>query len=259
MTHNKKCKSKILAFLIGLAMSFALLPTIAYASPIALAADSTEIDSLAVGFKKANVGDKLSSAIDFSDQATNKLKVASNANYTAELKLVWRDGQKERLWEANNAALPWSSVENVTIEPNLAYCFRVEFAPKSGYKINADDKLVQNKLKIIGAEAGKGKDIEIGSCASFNSITTAMTFDFYLARGITYTGYSKTIKPIINETITGKLGTAYTDTGYWISGAPGPYTYSAKYAPVGMEIQTSNVFDKSECYYRLKAVNSMIK
>ena len=59
MTYNKKCKSKILAFLTGLAMSFALLPSIAYASPIAMAADSSAtIDSLAIGFKKANVGDK---------------------------------------------------------------------------------------------------------------------------------------------------------------------------------------------------------
>ena len=41
MTDNKKCKSKILSFLIGLAMSFALLPSIAYASPIAMAADSS--------------------------------------------------------------------------------------------------------------------------------------------------------------------------------------------------------------------------
>lgn len=175
MTYNKKCKSKILAFLIGLAMSFALLPSIAYASPIAMAADSSAtIDSLAIGFKKANVGDKLISALDFADQGTKMLKVAEDANYTAELMSIWGDGQKKRLWQNDYAPLPWSNVENVTIEPNLAYAFRVQFVPKAGYKINSDDELLRNKMKVLGAEAGKGKDIEIGYAASSNSTTTAV-------------------------------------------------------------------------------------
>lgn len=259
MTYNTKCKSKILAFLIGFAMSFALLPSIAYASPIAMAADpSATIDSLAIGFKKANVGDKLISALDFADEGTKMLRVADGANYTAELKSIWGDGQKKRLWQNGYNPLPWSNVENVTIEPNLAYAFRVQFAPKAGYKINHDDELLRNKMKVIGAEAGKGKDIEIGYSASYNSSTTAVEFDFYLARGMTYRGYTISIAPILNEVVTGKIGTPYTDTGYWLAGAPGPYTYSAKYAPVGMELQGSNVFDKSECYYRLKATNSMM-
>ena len=42
--------------------------------------------------------------------------------------------------------------------------------------------------------------------------------------------------PTNNEKVSGKIATESTDTGMWISGAPGPYTYEAKIAPIGMDV-----------------------
>lgn len=36
----------------------------------------------------------------------------------------------------------------------------------------------------------------------------------------------------------------------------GPYNYTVKTAPVGTELQVSNVFEESTCYYRITAVNT---
>lgn len=108
-------------------------------------------------------------------------------------------------------------------------------------------------MKVTGAELGKGKDIELWDSAGQNHTTTAIEMDFLISRGMTYVGYPRYISPRINEKVTGKIATEYTDTGIWLSGAPGPYTYEAKIAPIGMEIQTSTVFDKSYCYYQIIA------
>ena len=69
----------------------------------------------------------------------------------------------------------------------------------------------------------------------------------------------KSLYPEIGISKTGTIGTegVDVDTGFFISGTPGPYNYQAKIAPIGTEIQTSNVFDKSNCYYQITATNAM--
>lgn len=258
MTENKTVKSRLVTFLIGLAMCLALLPAFAFAKPLS-AADGTTIDTLEVGFRKVEVGDSLALTFDFVDETEKKLRVPENAQYEAKLTTIWLEGQHQRIWYQGEASKPWSKIEDTIIEKKVAYCFRVQFSPKTGYMLHSDDGVLKNKMKVLGVEAGKGKDIEIGSCAAQNTVTSAVEFDFYMSKGMTYTGYPQTIIPIINQEVSGKIGTLYTDTGFWIVGAPSPYTYEIKkYAPIGMEIEYSNIFGKSECYYRMTAVNSMM-
>ena len=109
----------------------------------------------------------------------------------------------------------------------------------------------------MGAELGKGNDIELWDTAGQNTMSTAIDMDFIISRGMNYFGYPRYIAPRINEKVYGKIATEYSDTGIWISGAPAPYTYKAKIAPIGMEIQTVNVFEESTCYYQIIAKNAM--
>lgn len=259
MTNNKANKSNILALILGLTMCLALMLGIVFASSANTvhAAGETEIDTLGVAFKKVNAGDSLAAAFEFEDETERTLKVPAGANYTATLEFVSKNGQARTLWEKDNASFPWSRVENQLIEQKVAYCIRVRFAPKENYKLSKDADVLKSHMKVTGAELGKGKDIELWDSAGQNSITTEIEMDFLISRGMTYVGYPRYIAPRINEKVSGIIATEYTDTGIWLSGAPGPYTYEAKIAPIGMEIQTSNVFDKSYCYYQIIAKNAM--
>ncbi len=220
-------------------------------------AESGEIDTLEVSFNKVGIGDSLASAFVFEDETERTLKVPAGANYTATLVFVSKNGQSTTLWEKGSASFSWSRVENQLIEQKVAYCIRVRFAPKENYKLSKQADVLKSHMKVTGAELGKGKDIELWDSAGQNSVTTAIEMDFLISRGMTYVGYPRYISPRINEKVSGKIATEYTDTGIWLSGAPGPYTYEAKIAPIGMEIQTSNVFDKSYCYYQIIAKNAM--
>ena len=57
----------------------------------------------------------------------------------------------------------------------------------------------------------------------------------------------------------GKIGTLYTGTGMWLRGAPGPYAYTVKTAPVGTKLDKHDGFndDASTCYYQIIAKNAM--
>ena len=112
-------------------------------------------------------------------------------------------------------------------------------------------------MQVLGAELGKGKDIELWDSAGINSIATIVKMSFLITKGMTYIGNTQTVSPEIGKSVTGTIGIAGVDTGFFISGAPGPYTYEAKIAPIGTEIQTSNNFDKSNCYYQITAKNAM--
>ena len=129
MTHNKANKSKISALIFGLTMCLALMLGIVFASPTstAYAADETQIDTLGVAFRKVEVGDTLDSAFEFENVTTKTLKVPAGANYTATLVSVSKDGQKIKLWDKDDASLPWSRVETQSVEKNVAYCVRVRF------------------------------------------------------------------------------------------------------------------------------------
>ncbi len=258
MTHNTR-KTKIFMFALGLVMCLALMPGIAMASPTfaAYAAEETEIDTLSVAFNRVNVGESLAAAFEFEDETAKTLKVPAGANYTATLVFVTKNGQATTVWEKDKASFPWSRVENQLVEQKVAYCIRVVFEPKENYKLSKDADVLKSHMKVTGAELGKGKDIELWDSAGQNSVTTAIEMDFLISRGMTYVGYPRYIAPRINEKVSGKIATEYTDTGMWISGAPGPYEYEAKIAPIGTEIQTSNVFDKSYCYYQITAKNAM--
>ena len=258
MTHNTR-KTKIFMFALGLVMCLALMLGIAMASPTfaVYAAGETEIDTLSVAFKRVNVGESLAAAFEFEDETAKTLKVPAGANYTATLVFVTKNGQATTVWEKDKASFPWSRVENQLVEQKVAYCIRVFFEPKENYKLSKDADVLKSHMKVTGAELGKGKDIELWDSAGQNSVTTAIEMDFLISRGMTYVGYPRYIAPRINEKVSGQIATEYTDTGMWISGAPAPYEYEAKIAPIGMEIQTSNAFDKSYCYYQIIAKNAM--
>ena len=257
MTQYKIKRPKILTIVFGLTICLALMLGIILSGTQVSHAETTTIDTLEVAFKKAGVGDSLSAAFEFEDEAAKTLKVPAGANYTATLVFVSKNGQVTTLWDNNNASYQWSRVENQLIEQNVAYCIRVKFSPKAGYALSDKEDTLKRNFKVSGAELGKGKDIELWDSAGRNTTTTAIEMDFIISKGMTYIGYTQNIYPEIGVEKTGKIGTLYTDTGIWLRGAPGPYTYSAKIAPIGMEIQTSNVFEESTCYYRITAVNAM--
>ena len=259
MEHTKANKSKILALILCLTMCLALMLGIAMASPTSTvyAAGETQIDTLGVAFRKVEVGNTLDAAFDFENATTKTLKVPEGANYTATLEFVSKDGQKIPLWDKDEASLPWSRVETQFIEQNVAYYVRVCFKTNEGYKFVKDLPRLRSNMQVLGAELGKGKDIELWDSAGINSIATIVKMSFLITKGMTYIGNTQTISPEIGKSVTGTIGIAGVDTGFFISGARGPYTYEAKIAPIGTEIQTSNNFDKSNCYYQITAKNAM--
>lgn len=259
MTHKKARKSKIFTLFFSLIMCFAFIPSIAKASPTntVYAADATQIDTLGVAFRKVEVGNTLDAAFEFENATSKTLKVPAGANYTATLVSVSKNGQGTKLWDNDDASLPWSRVETQFVEKNVAYSVRVRFKTNDGYKFVKDLPRLRSNMQVLGAELGKGKDIELWDSAGINSIATIVYMSFFITKGMTYIGNIQTIYPEIGKSVTGTIGISDVDTGFFISGAPGPYTYEAKIAPIGTEIQTSNVFDKSNCYYQITAVNSM--
>lgn len=258
MTKDLK-KAKIITLVLGFAICLALMLGIATARPTvaAYAEGDAQIDTLGVAFKKVNVGDSLAAAFDFEDETEKTLKVPAGANYTATLSCVFKNGQATTLWIKDNASYSWSRVENQLVEQKVGYCIRVRFASKEGYKLVKEADVLKSKMQVLGAKLGKGEDIELWDSAGQSTALTTIDMDFVISRGMTYLGYPRYIAPRIDEKVYGKIATEFSDTGIWISGAPGPYTYEAKIAPIGMELQTSNVFDESTCYYQIIAKNAM--
>ena len=257
MPHTGKNQSGLRTLALGITVCLAFLLAVVFFGPQTVRAETVTVDTLEVAFGKAGVGDSLASVMDFKDKTAKTLNVPAGASYTAKLTMVCRDGQRENLWTNSNSSLSWDRVENQLIEQNVAYCIRVLFEPKTGYRLSDDAKVLKQNLRVLGAELGKGKDIEFWDIAGRNTKTSAVEMDFVLSKGMTYIGYPAIVSPAIGIPVTGKIGTLYTDTGIWLRGAPGPYNYTVKTAPVGMELQVSNVFEESTCYYRITAVNAM--
>ena len=256
MTHNTR-KTGIFTLALGLAMCLTVILGIISVNPKSVRADTMTIDTLEVAFGKVNAGDSLAAAFEFENETERTLKVPDGANYTATLAFISKNGQATTLWRKDSASFPWSRVENQLIEQKVAYCIRVHFEPKENYKLSKEADVLKRNMKVSGAELGKGKDIELWDTAGQNTISTAIDMDFIISRGMNYFGYPRYISPRIDEKVSGKISTDFTDTGMWISGAPAPYTYEAKIVPIGMEVQTVNVFDKSDCYYQIVAKNAM--
>lgn len=258
MTHKTR-RTKIFTLALGLAMCFAVILGIASVNPQSACAETTTIDTLEVAFKKVNVGDSLAAAFEFENETERTLKVPAGANYTATLQFVSKDGQAKTLWEKDKASFPWSRVENQSIEQKVAYCIRIRFELKENHKLSKDVDALKRKLKVSGAELGKGKDVELWDVAGQFADLTAIDMDFIISKGLTYIGYRQTIYPKIDEEVTGKIGTLYTGTGIWLRGAPGPYAYTVKSAPVGTKLDKHDGFndDESTCYYQIIAKNAM--
>ena len=258
MTHKTR-RTKIFTLALGLAMCFAVILGIASVNPQSAYAETTTIDTLEVAFKKVNVGDSLAAAFEFENETERTLKVPAGANYTATLQFVSKDGQAKTLWEKDKASFPWSRVENQLIEQKVAYCIRIRFELKENHKLSKDVDSLKRKLKVSGAELGKGKDVELWDIAGQFADLTAIDMDFIISKGLTYIGYRQTIYPKIDEEVTGKIGTLYTGTGMWLRGAPGPYAYTVKTAPVGTKLDKHDGFndDASTCYYQIIAKNAM--
>ncbi len=258
MTHNTR-KTGIFTLALGLAMCLTLILGIISVNPKSVRADTTTIDTLEVAFKKVNAGDSLAAAFEFENETERTLKVPDGAKYTATLLFVSKNGQMTTLWDKDSASFPWSRVENQLVEQKVAYCIRVRFEVKENYKLSKDDDALKRKLKVSGAELGKGKDVELWDAAGQFADLTAVDMDFIISKGLTYIGYRQTIYPKIDEEVTGKIGTLYTGTGMWLRGAPGPYAYMVKTAPVGTKLDKHNGFndDESTCYYQIIAKNAM--
>ena len=258
MTHKTR-RTKIFTLALGLAMCFAVILGIASVNPQSAYAETTTIDTLEVAFKKVNVGDSLAAAFEFENETERTLKVPAGANYTATLQFVSKDGQAKTLWEKDKASFPWSRVENQLIEQKVAYCIRIRFELKENHKLSKDVDSLKRKLKVSGAELGKGKDVELWDIAGQFADLTAIDMDFIISKGLTYIGYRQTVYPKIDEEVTGKIGTLYTGTGMWLRGAPGPYAYTVKTAPVGTKLDKHDGFndDASTRYYQIIAKNAM--
>lgn len=241
-----------------LVLGIVLLST-ASTTNTAYAAGETEIDTLGVAFRKVEVGNTLDAAFEFEDATTKTLKVPAGANYTATLEFVSKDGQKIQLWDKYDASLPWSRVETQFIEQNVAYYVRVCFKTNEGYKFVKDLPRLRSNMKVLGAELGKGKDVELWDSAGINSIATIVKMSFLITKGMTYIGNTQTVYPEIGKSVTGTIGIAGVDTGFFISGAPAPYTFEKKIAPVGtiVETQKSEMLNTYDCNYQITAVNSM--
>lgn len=198
ITHTKATKSKIAALILGLTMCLALILGIVFASPTfaVYAAGETQIDTLGVAFKKVGVGDTLDAAFEFENATTKTLKVPAGANYTVTLTYVHKvkDGQIIKLWEKDDASLPWSRVETQFVEQNVAYRIRVRFKTNDGYKLIRNAAQLRSNMQVLGAELGKGKDIEIWDSAGMNSISTIVDHGFpYYKRDDLYWQYANRI------------------------------------------------------------------
>ena len=119
MTQYKIKRPKILSIAFGLTICLALMLGIILSGTQVSHAETTTIDTLEVAFKKAGVGDSLSAAFEFEDEATKTLKVPEGANYTATLTFISKNGQTTTLWRKDSASFPWSRVENQLIRSTL--------------------------------------------------------------------------------------------------------------------------------------------
>ena len=253
-------KTKLLSLVFGLTMCLALMFGIVFAGDIVARADDgekTTIESVGVSFNKTKIGDKLVSMFQFEDEATKTLVVPEGANYTARIEVIFAYGHTRRLWSDAPGYL-WSTIENSEITRDTPYVVRVEFAPKTGYIFDTTKEAEYlSAINIPGFEIGKGKDIEVWAT---NLGEYYFTVDFVVTKGMNHMfGWSLNAYPKIGEPFNSSLCTPYTDTAFWLVGAPAPYTFEKKIAPVGtiVETQKSEILNTYVCNYQITAVNAM--
>lgn len=260
MTHKKTSKPRIFTLLFSLIMCFAFVPSVAMSSTLVARADDGEkvtIENVGVSFNKTKIGDKLTSMFQFEDETTKTLVVPEDANYTARIDVIYAYGHTRRLWTDAPGYL-WSTIENSEITRDTPYVVRVNFAPKTGYIFDTTKEAEYLRtMNIPGFEIGKGKDIEVWTT---NLGEYYFYVDFVVTKGMNHMfGWSLNAYPQIGEPFTGSLSTAYTDTAFWLVGAPAPYTFEKKIAPIGtiVETQKSEILNTYVCNYQITAVNAM--
>ena len=253
-------KTKLLSLFFGLTMCLALMFGIAFAGDIVARADDggkTTIENVGVSFNKTKIGDKLDAMFQFEDEATKTLVVPEGANYTARIEVIYAYGHTRRLWSDAPGYL-WSTIEDSEITRDTPYVVRVRFEPKTGYIFDASKEAEYlSAINIPGFEIGKGKDIEVWAT---NLGEYYFNVDFVVTKGMNHMfGWSLNAYPKIGEPVSGSLSTAYTDTAFWLVGAPAPYTFEKKIAPVGtiVETQKSEILNTYVCNYQITAVNAM--
>ena len=253
-------KTKLLSLFFGITMCLALMLGIAMASNLIARADDGEkvtIENVEVSFNKTKLGDKLVSMFQFEDETTKTLVVPEGANYTARIEVIFAYGHTRRLW--NDApGYSWSTIENSEITRDTPYVVRVRFEPKTGYIFDASKEAEYlSTINIPGFEIGKGKDIEVWTT---NLGEYYFNVDFVVTKGMNHMfGWSLNAYPKIGEPFNSSLCTPYTDTAFWLVGAPAPYSFEKKIAPVGtiVETQKSEILNTYVCNYQITAVNAM--
>ena len=253
-------KTKLLSLVFGITMCIALMLGIVFAGNLIARADDGEkvtIENVGVSFNKTKIGDKLVSMFQFEDEATKTLVVPEGANYTARIELITAYGHSRRLWQEGSGYL-WSTIEDSEITRDTPYVVRVEFEPKTGYIFDTTKKAEYlSAINIPGFEIGKGKDIEVWTTHLGEYY---FEVDFVVTKGMNHMfGWSLNAYPKIGEPVNSSLCTAYTDTAFWLVGAPAPYTFEKKIAPVGtiVETQKSEILNTYVCNYQITAVNAM--
>ena len=253
-------KTKLLSLFFGLTMCLALMFGIAFAGDIVARADDGEkvtIENVGVSFNKTKIGDKLVSMFQFEDEATKTLVVPEDANYTARIDVIYAYGHTRCLWKEAPGYL-WSTIENSEITRDTPYVVRVTFAPKTGYIFDTTKEAEYlSTMNIPGFEIGKGKDTEVWTS---NLGEYYFYVDFVVTKGMNHMfGWSLNAYPEIGKPFSSSLCTAYTDTAFWLVGAPAPYSFEKKIAPVGtiVETQKSEILNTYVCNYQITAVNAM--
>ena len=260
MTHTKTLKSKIFKLLCSFTICLALMLGIAFAGEIVARADDGEkvtIENVGVTFNKTKIGDKLVSMFNFVDETKKTLVVPENANYTARIDVIFSNGHTRRLWTEAPGYL-WSTIENSEITRDTPYVVRVRFEAKTGYVFDASKEAEYlSAINIPGFEIGKGKDIEVWTTSLGEYY---FNVDFVVTKGMNHMfGWSLNAYPQIGVPFNSSLCTPYTDTAFWLVGAPAPYTFEKKIAPVGtiVETQKSEILNTYVCNYQITAVNAM--
>ncbi len=253
-------KTKLLSLVFGITMCLALMLGIVFAGELIARADDGEkvtIENVGVSFNKTEIGDKLVSMFNFEDETTKTLVVPEGANYTARIDVIYAYGHTRRLWSDAPGYL-WGTIEDSEITRDTPYVVRVRFEPKTGYIFDASKEAEYlSAINIPGFEIGKGKDIEVWAT---NLGEYYFTVDFVVTKGMNHMfGWSLNAYPKIGEPVNGSLCTPYTDTAFWLVGAPAPYTFEKKIAPVGtiVETQKSEILNTYVCNYQITAVNAM--
>ena len=152
----------------------------------------TQIDTLGVAFRKVEVGYTLDAAFEFENATTKTLKVPAGANYTATLVSVSKNGQGIKLWDNDDASLPWSRVETQFVEQNVAYgvwedelaATETEFGTKGHYECSACGK-------YFDKDGGEITELRIAKIGTHNVVINGESKFYAHGESVTVTAEDK--------------------------------------------------------------------